>query len=96
MNAGGLKIIGKARHEGRLRADHDEVDMGAAAERDHRAVVAWIDGDALRQAADSGISRRRVELGEERRGGQRPRQRMFAAARPDQEHVHRKRRSSLR
>ena len=83
-DAGGSQIVGEPGDQRRLRPDDDEVDRFAPAEGDDRRMVGWIERHAFGDAADAGIARRGVELGQQRRGRQLPGQRMLAAARADE------------
>ena len=50
--------------------------------------VVGCDGDAFRLGRDAGVARRAIELGAERRGGDRPAQGMLAPARSDHQNPH--------
>ena len=81
-------LIGHARHERRLRADHDEVGFERACEVEQPLAVLGTDWVAHPEARDPGVSRCGVELVETRALPQLPCKRVLAAARADQEHPH--------
>ena len=88
LDAGRREIVDDAGRQRRLRADHDEIDRIALAELDHRGMVGDIERDAFGLARDAGIARRAPELGQQRGGGDLPRESVFAAAGTEQEDVH--------
>ena len=83
-----LQIVGDPGDERRLRPDHDEVDRSFPAEGGDGGVVGDIERDQFGFLGDAGIARRGVELGQHRRGGELPGQRMLAAAGPDEKNIH--------
>ena len=73
----------------RLRADHHEVDLVVA--RQKATTAAWsadVERDELGVLGDAGIARRREEPRQLRRLRELPGERMLAAARADEEHIH--------
>ena len=60
----------------------------APAEADDGSVVGDVEGDELGDLGDAGIARRGVELGQPRRLGQLPGQRVLAPAGADEEDLH--------
>ena len=80
LDAGRRKAVGHARHQRRVGADHDEVDFQPLGERHLARDILGADIDAFGDLGDAGIAGGAVELGAERRGRNRPAQRMFAAA----------------
>jgi hypothetical protein len=84
--------IGQPIDQRRLRADDNQPDPVRLAESDHRGVVRRIERDQLGVLACSWISRRDIEpvvgLGEQAGLRQLPGQRMFAAARAQQQDIH--------
>ena len=88
LDAGAREIVDDAGGERRFRADHDEIDVIAPAEIDHRGVVGNVERHAFGFARDAGIARRAPEFGHQRRGRDLPRQSVFAAAGTEQKNVH--------
>ena len=79
----------RPRDQRRLRPDDDEIDPLAPAERDERrrcrsAAIAH----AFGLLGDAGIARRAIEPVDQRRGGDRPAQRVLAPARADDQDPH--------
>src|SRR6266849_8458958 len=72
----------------RLRPDHDEVDPLAPGEGENSLDIRRRDRDAGRLLGDAGIAGRAEERVAQRRGGDRPAQRMLAPARPDHQYPH--------
>ncbi|MDB5684839.1 MAG: hypothetical protein JWM75_2537, partial [Sphingomonas bacterium] len=69
-------------------ADDDQVDIPVAHESEHRFAVPVIQFDEFGMRSDSRIAGGGIEPVETRRLRQLPGQRMFAAARPEQQDVH--------
>ena len=88
LDPGGREIVDDPGRQRRLRADHDQIHRMALAEFDHRRMVGDIERDAFGFPRDAGIARRAPEFGQQRRGRDLPRQRVFAAAGTEQEDVH--------
>ena len=58
LDAGRLEIVDHPGRQRRLRADHDEIDLVALAELDHRGMVGDIERDAFGFPRDAGIAGR--------------------------------------
>ena len=87
----GLRAVtafGDARDERSFRTDDDEVDVERAREREQALAVRGTNRVAAAERGDPRIARRRMELLERRCAAQLPRERVLAAARPDEEHLH--------
>ncbi len=80
--------IDQAGDKRRLGTDDDEIDRFPPAELDDALGVARGDRDAFRLVGDSGIARRAEDPIDQRRGRDRPDQRMLAPARADDEYFH--------
>src|SRR5207244_6905376 len=76
------ELIREARHERRLRADDNEVDLMLAAEPEQPLAVLGPNGMTRADLGDSGVSRRRVQLVAVFALGQFPGKRVLAPARP--------------
>ena len=74
--------------ERRLRPDDDKIDPLAPAERDEAGDVAGGDRHAFGLLGDPGIARRAIEPVDQRRGRDRPGERMLAPARSHHQHPH--------
>ena len=72
----------------RLGADHDEIDRFLPAEGDKPGRVHHADRHAFDVLGDAGITRRAVDLVDQRRRRDRPDERVLAPARPDNEDAH--------
>ena len=70
-----------------LGADDDEVDLERAREPEQALGVLGTDGMTVRERRDAGVARRRVQLLEERRLRELPRERMLTTARADDERL---------
>src|SRR5690606_41847517 len=68
--------------------DDDEIDLPVHAKSRDGLVVGNVEWDKLGLPGNARIARRGVELRQQRRRGQLPRQRMLAAARSDQKYIH--------
>ena len=77
------KRVGDARDQRRLGPDHDQADVAASRQLDHRAAVARVDGDALGPARDAGIAGRREQRVAAWRLPQPPGERIFPSARTE-------------
>ena len=75
-------------HERSLRPHHHQVDADLAAEREQALAVLGANRVALPQARDPRVARRRVQLVELGARGKLPGERVLAAARPDDQHLH--------
>jgi len=62
LDAGRGEIIDNAGRKRRFRSDHDQIDLLAPAERDHRGMVGDIERDALGFTGDAGIAGRAPKL----------------------------------
>src|SRR5262249_60498915 len=71
-----------------FRPDHHEIDALAPGEVDEPGAIVRSDRHALGLLRDAGIPRRAIELAAERRGRDRPAQRMLAPARPYHQDAH--------
>ena len=80
--------IGHAGHQRCLRPDHDQVRLLLERERGHRGPVKHVHIGQLGHLGDPGVARRHDHRVHGRVGGQRPRQRVLTATRPDHQHPH--------
>jgi len=78
-----------------LGPHHHKVDLLILAERDHRLVVGEVERDAFRLLRNAGIARRAIKLVRQRARGDRPGERVLAAAGTENEDVHETRRRPL-
>ena len=88
LDAAAQKIIGKARHQWRLRSHHHETDALGLAESDNGGVICHRHILQPGDLADTGIAGGHEELVAQGAVGDGPGQRMLAAARPDEEDFH--------
>ena len=88
LDARGREIVDDAGGQRRLRSDHDEIDLVAPAESDHRGMIRDIERHAFGFARDAGVARRAPEFRQQRGRGDFPGQRVFAAAGTEQKNVH--------
>ena len=87
-HAGAPKLVRDARDERRLGADDDEVDLVLPAEAEEALDVVHADRVAAAERCDPGIPRRRMQLGQPLALRDLPRERVLAAARPQDQHLH--------
>src|SRR4029079_10713895 len=87
-DAGAPELVRDARDERRLRADDDEVDLVLSAEAEEALDVVHADRVAAAERRDPGISPRRMQLSQPLAPRDLPRERMLAAARPQDQHLH--------
>jgi hypothetical protein len=87
-DAGSSKRVGKSRDERCLGPYDDEVDPELAAEREHPLAVLGAHRMAHPERRDPRVAGRRVQLGEGRALAELPRQRVLAAPRAHDEHLH--------
>ena len=87
-HAGAPKLVRDARDERRLGADDDEVDLVLAAEAEEALDVVHADRVAAAECRDPGIPRRRMQLRQPLALRDLPRERVLAAARPQDQHLH--------
>src|SRR6202030_1920005 len=88
LDARAGEIIDDSRRKRRFRTDHDELDLMALAEIDHRGMIGDVERHTFGLARNAGIARRAPEFGHQRRGRDLPRQSVFAAAGTEQKNVH--------
>ena len=88
LDAGSGEIVDDAGDQRRFRTDHDEIDRVGPAEIDHCGMVGNVQRDAFGFPCDPGIAGRAPQFCDQRGSRDLPRQRVFAAAGPEQEDVH--------
>ena len=88
LEPGRIEIVDDPRRDRRVRADHDKIHRVGPAEIDHRGVIGNVERDAFGLARDPGIAGRAPQFCDQRGSRDLPRQRVFAAAGPEQEDVH--------
>jgi hypothetical protein len=82
------ELVREPSDEGRLGTDDDEIDSKLARKRYERRRIVGPCGVARRQGGDSRVAGRGVQLAEAAAAGERPRERMLAAARTYEENLH--------
>ena len=80
--------VDQPQHQRHLRPDHDQPDRLGPRQRHEPVQVVGLDRHAARHVGDPGIARRAHHLAHQRRGGQRPAQRMLAPAAAHHQHLH--------
>ena len=88
LDAFAREIIDDAGGKRRFRADHDEVDLIAPAERDHGCMIGDVEADAFGFTGDTGIAGRAPEFCHQRGRRNLPRKGVFAAAGTKQKDFH--------
>src|SRR6185437_5993864 len=87
-DAGGFELVDESRDQRRLRPDDDEIDVFFLGESEDRVDIGRRDRHAGRFLGDAGIAWRAIKLVAQRRGGDRPAERMLASARSDHQYAH--------
>ncbi len=87
-DAGRLQPVDQPGNQRLLGTDDDEIDAFRFAKSDQQVEIRCRNLDALGLLGDPGIARRAIELVAERRGADRPAQRMFAPPRADDQNPH--------
>src|SRR6187551_3456902 len=87
-DAGAPELVRDARDERGLGADDDEVDLVLPAEAEEALDVVHADRVAAAERCDPGIPRRRMQLVQPLALRDLPRQRVLAATRPQDQHLH--------
>jgi hypothetical protein len=88
LDAGGLEPVDQAQHQRPLGPDHDQVDRLLHGEPHQAVDVVGGDGDAFGLALDPGVAGRAEEPVAQRRGRDRPAQRVLPSARADHQNLH--------
>ncbi len=86
--AGGGQPVDKTGDKRRFRTDNDQVGADVVGQRQQPVKVLGADIDAAAERFHGGASRRDDQLFGQRRAGNRPGQRVFAAAAADQKYFH--------
>ena len=88
LDAGRPQPVDQPQHQRHLRPDHDQPHTLALRQCHEPAHIVGLDRHAARHVGDPGIARRAHHLVHQRRGGQRPAQRVLAPAAAHDQHLH--------